>query len=317
LRKALVGLVKWGLFSTVLYLVGRELVRRVADVNWSEIHFRPAFLAAAFCCRAAGSLIFNHASYLVMRPICPAPPWWTLYGVLSVSRIGRYLPGKFASVVGAAWMLRRRGVAVQATTAMLFVRQGLSVVLGLLVAVPLTLWRPIADRLPLAWLWCLVLAACGAVCLHPKVFYRLVNRLLALFRLPPLEGQQRLKDYVLPLATMAAGLALGGFTYWLQASSITEVSLAWYPVLLCGGALANVAGFLAVFTPGGLGVQDGISLIILGQVVGGAESAIIVLLLRLFQVVTETTFAGAGLLLLRFGPGKPGPPEPSFPTHPE
>lgn len=48
---------------------------------------------------------------------------------------------------------------------------------------------------------------------------------------------------------------------WLTARAVGRVQVAQLPIFVGAGALAAVAGFLAVFTPAGLGVREGVLLL--------------------------------------------------------
>ena len=104
------GLVKLAVFCVVMYFVGGQLVRRIAEVRWSEIRFRPEFLLAAAAVRIVGSVMAVRSTYMLMKGLCRPPGFRTVLAVQWLTRIGRYVPGKLASVVGSVWLFRREGV---------------------------------------------------------------------------------------------------------------------------------------------------------------------------------------------------------------
>ena len=57
--------------------------------------------------------------------------------------------------------------------------------------------------------------------------------------------------------------------------------------------------YLALFAPGGLGVREGIYLLVLSPVIGAEKTAIVVVALRLAQTLLELLLAAIGLWLLR------------------
>jgi len=64
-------------------------------------------------------------------------------------------------------------------------------------------------------------------------------------------------------------------------------------------ALAGSLGLLALFAPAGLGVREGILLIILGPIAGVGTSAIVVILARVLSILVELAAAGIGFVVLR------------------
>ena len=141
-------------------------------------------------------------------------------------------------------------------------------------AAPLTLWPPVAQRLPLAWLWCGLLLAGGLVGLHPRVFLGLGGAILRRLGRPPLTLQFRAGNYAAPLALMLLNACLGGLALWLLARAITDVPAGWIPLFIAASSLAGVTGFLAFFAPGGLGVREGVPPAILGVAMSPAEAAL-------------------------------------------
>jgi hypothetical protein len=236
---------------------------------------------------------------MLLGRMCQRPSWPVMFGVIAVSSIGKYIPGRLAGLVGGVWMFRRRGVPVPAATGMIFMGRGLSTSLDLLVAVPLLLWQPISQRLPLAWLFCLILTAMALLCLHPRVFLGLGNAVLRKLRKPPLGQTWRFRDYLRPLGLFAVNIAVGGLGLWLTVLATGGLSPRWMPILASAGSLTVIAGLLAFFAPGGLGISEGILLLILGQIVSPAQCALVVITCRLMWTSTDILLAAGGLAILR------------------
>ena len=65
--------------------------------------------------------------------------------------------------------------------------------------------------------------------------------------------------------------------------------------------------YLMPFTPGGLGIREGLYLLTLGPTVGPA-AAIVVVAMRVVQTLIEVLLAGVGAMLLRRdAQGSPAP----------
>lgn len=286
----------------VIIFIGRALAARWGAISWAEMRFRPGFLVLAAACQVARLLVIGCSYRFLLAPQCRLPRRSATFAIIWIGRLGKYVPGKLASALGTVWMLRRKGVPVRAAGSAVFLCQGLMVTVGLLVAVPLTLWQPVYQRLPMAWLWCVLVLSAGLVLLHPRVFFAASDFVLGKLRLPPLRAQRRYRNYLGCLGTIVVSVALGGIGLWFVARSVTDVPIRWVPVLTSAGALAGSVGFLAVFAPGGLGVREGILLIILGRIIAPGDSAVVVVGARLMEVVVEVAMAGVGLLILRFLP---------------
>jgi hypothetical protein len=286
------------LFLLVLFFVGRALVHRVTAVSWSTIHFRlGVFLLAALVqtlSMCMGPIVYR---LLLQRLGCP-PAWPAVFAIAWLARAGKYLPGKVAPAVGTVWMFHREGVPVAEATSVTMIFQGLMLVIIMITSIPLTLWQPVRDVLPASGLWFFLLIPLGLACLHPRVFFPAVNFLLGRLGLPTMTATHRMRDYAGPFAVFAVGQIMSGVTLWLILQSVTPVPLRWLPVCVGGVALAGGVGTLALFAPAGLGVREGVLLVILDRMLDPSHAAVVVLLSRLLQTLVEIAMAavGAGML---------------------
>ena len=102
---------------------------------------------------------------------------------------------------------------------------------------------------------------------------------------------------------MLAQWALMGAALWAAARSLTALSPRWIPLFVSSFALAGTLGFLALFAPAGLGVQEGILLVVLAPALTGEVVAVTVVAMRLIQTIADAVLAGVGLGVWRSLPG--------------
>lgn len=298
-KRWLVG-AKVALFALVLFFVGRALAHRVAAVSWSTIQFKyGAFLFAVLVQTASmsmGPIVYR----LLLQPLGCSPSWAAVFSIAWIARAGKYLPGKVAPAVGTVLMLRREGVPVVAATSVTLLYQVLTLIIVMLTAIPLTLWPPVRDALPASGLWFFLLIPVCFASLHPKVLFPAANFLLGRLGMPTLNASHRMRDYIFPLVVMGIGQLMAGVTLWLILQSVAPVPVRWLPVCIGGIAVAGGAGMLAPFAPAGLGVREGILLVILDRIVDPSHAAVAVLLSRLLQTLVEVVMAAVGAAMLQF-----------------
>jgi len=285
--------------ATVLYFVVAALVDRFAAIDWSEdITFRPLFMLAAVLCLLAARIISLLTYRLLLACFCQPPSWPAMSAIAWLPPLGKYIPGKFASVAGALLLLNQHGIPAATGASLLIMLNGLMITVGLTMSVPLTLSQGLYSRLPLAWLWCILLVTTGLVCLHPRLFAPAANYVLRKLRRPPLQALPRTADLVKPVILMAANWAVTGLALLFMAVSVTTVSSNWLPLFISVQALAMTAGFLAFFAPAGVGVREGILLMILEPVISAGPAAVVVLAMRVLQTLVELAAALVGLAVL-------------------
>jgi len=169
---------------------------------------------------------------------------------------------------------------------------------GLIVSTPLLLSAPVRREMPHAWVWCVALAACGLVALHPRVFGGLVNLALKLIGRPPLSTIPSAKVYAIPVVLSFSQWLFSGLALWFMTRSVIHVGVEQIPLFIAVSALAMSISYLALFSPGGLGVREWLFLITLGPTIG-PHAAIVAVAMRVGQTLVELTLAAAGFAALR------------------
>jgi hypothetical protein len=228
------------------------------------------------------------------RPAAGARIWF-------LSNLARYVPGNVWSYVGAVELARREGVARRVTLAVMALTQVLSVGVALLAGLPVLL----AERARLgrpALLGAVVVAAGAAV----AVLFRRRLLQLARRRLPGFDPAQ-----LAPSAGTVAWLAAGYAAYWVVTglafaalvASLHPLAAADVPLVVAAYAAAYAAGFLALVTPAGLGVREGVLVVALAPVLPAGPALVVALVSRVWMMLAELAGAGVAQLVARARPG--------------
>jgi uncharacterized membrane protein YbhN (UPF0104 family) len=152
--------------------------------------------------------------------------------------------------------------------------------------------------MPTAWAWCAVLIAAAVIALHPRVFAGLLNWLLKKFKRTPLQQVPSVARYLVPIAAAFGQWIFAGVGLWLMTRAVVDVSPRFLPLFISTAALAMTLSYLALFSPGGLGVRELLYAVILGPVLHGPV-AIVIVAMRLVQTLIELTLAAIGFAALR------------------
>jgi uncharacterized membrane protein YbhN (UPF0104 family) len=217
--------------------------------------------------------------------------------VISVSQLGKYLPGAvwaFAAQLELAgdYAVPRRRCATTVVTS-------LSVTLGIgLVMAAITLSVTSAAAAAQYW-WALALAPFLLALLYPPVLGRLMNRVLALLRRPPMERRPTARGIAKAAAWTVAGWLLWGTQAWLLIRGVTGQGLGVLLVSVGAYALAWSAGTLVVVFPGGIGPRELALIAALAPVATRGPAVVVAVLSRLLMTGSDLAWGGAGLLIGR------------------
>ena len=226
---------------------------------------------------------------------------WTAARIWTVSSLGKYIPGKVWAVAGMALMAQRAGIAPWAATGSAVVLQVLAIGTGAAVA-GLTGRAAIeaAHRGSGAVLGLLVAGAMAGVALllWPPFLRRLLH-----FAAPDAEAKgppAATGILVGILANLVAWIGYGSALWLLARGLLPGVGLR--PELAVAVFTASyLAGFLALFAPGGLGVREGLFILMLQGPLGIGAATALALASRLLLTITEL---GAAVPFLVFPQGR-------------
>lgn len=298
-RRALARIGKWLLLLIVLWLVGRSLWNNLRRVDFASVRVAPLPLLGAVLAILSIYLMQLLSYRFLLGSYARRLPWRVMMAVAWVPLLGKYVPGKVAAIAAAVFLLRRFGVAAGVALSVVLVLDGLAVLAGLIVGARLLLMPGVAAHVPGGLTVYLAVVVVGLICVHPRVYARLVDLALKLLGRPPLPHRPTLRDYALPALTAILQWVFSGTGLWLMSRSLTAVPLADWPMFVSVAALAMTVSYLALFAPGGIGVREGIFMLGLQPLLGGQHAAIVVVAMRVVHIVIELALSGIGGLCLR------------------
>jgi uncharacterized membrane protein YbhN (UPF0104 family) len=300
-----INVAKVALCVAVLIAVGWALVKQFRQIEWSQLHFHLVPLVLAIIALFGVSAMQLAARFTLLLAYGYRPGWRVQLAAAWIPQLGKYLPGGIASVGGAVYLLRKYGVPGAVALSVAVLLDGMAVIAGLICSTPLLLWGPVREkveqRIPHAWIICLILSALGLIVLHPTIFVGLLNMLLRRTRRQPIAEAPPVRKYLWPTLASFGQWVFAGMALWLMTMSVTNVSPNLIPLFIGSAALAMTISYLMPFSPGGLGIREVLYLITLGPAIGPA-AAIVALAMRVFQTIIEVVLAGVGVYVLRGNP---------------
>jgi glycosyltransferase 2 family protein len=228
--------------------------------------------------------------YAGTRPSAGARIWF-------LSNLARYVPGNIWSYVGAVELARREGVARRVTLAVMALTQVLSVGVAVAAGLPVLL----AERARLgrpALLGAVVVALLAGL----AVLFR--GRLLELARrrmpgFDPAELTPSAGTVVWLVAGYAAYWAVTGLAFAALVAALHPLAAGDVPLVMAAYAAAYAAGFLALLTPAGLGVREGVLVVALAPVLPAGPALVVALVSRVWMMLVELAGAAVAHLVAR------------------
>lgn len=232
--------------------------------------------------------------------------WRELVEIMAITQMAKYIPGNVGVHLGRAAMSVAKGIPGRPLGISMMVETLLAVTAAVLVGLAgIALSGPgsrvLADEIN-ASLW-MTATVVVLILLLGLLLRFLVVPLIARFAPrhswlladgiapDPIHSTQGFAAYTANYLFIGIGIALMSY--------VLLPEIAHDPALLCASfAIAWVAGFFTPGAPAGLGVREGLMLIILASTYDKADALVIVIALRLATMLGDTLSFLAGYLLL-------------------
>lgn len=293
--------VKAGYFALLLAAAAFYLVRwghRLPDLLGQV---RPVPVCVAFVATCLSSLLYSNIHYTIYRRLGTHVTYWTVFRIVNISNLGKYLPGKVLYFGSFYLLSREAGIDNLQIGAAFAISMAFWILTASLCGLPvLALLQP-ALRYSI-----LALPVLLAMLIHPRFFGPLLKLAQGI------GGRMRNPEGIAPTDLSAqvdlvarldvpfyfqvgflylATWVLAGLGAYLSVAAFTDVEPSLFPLALASLALGTVAGFLALFAPVGLGVREGIGVLILAPTVGAEIALLSMILLRGISVVVDLSLA--------------------------
>lgn len=234
------------------------------------------------------------------------------------SQLGRYVPGKATVLIIRAAMLKNRGLgpasAAVTATAETLIMMGVGLAMTLALS-PVIGWPDWIHRLPNTSIMAPIMIFLLCLAALPVISFLLTSLSV---RMTPAEMRSSEEKRRIPAKLIACGFVAFTLTWILFGLSLgfTIRSISGLPLdlenwPLWTGAItaATAIGFLAIFAPGGIGVREGLLLLILSLHIPEKQAIAAGILLRIVWFVAEITLSS--LLYYMYKKGDASAPDSS------
>jgi len=290
-NRRVVRLVQLALGAVVVVLAVRYVLR-----HWDELRrqsldweFHPLPLVAALLLTWAMYALQIQAWRVMLRGWGAELPPLAAARIWTVSGLGKYLPGKVWAIAGMALMSQRAGVPAWVSTGSSVILQALAVGTGAVI-VGATGTARLEGSYPWIGDALLALAVASVVGIAVLLWPPATRRILRLAGIDAAHASApRLGSVLFGVACNLVAWAGYGTAFWLMARGLLPATAERLPLGVAIGAFtaSYVAGLLAIFAPGGVGVREGLVLLMLGGPLGTGAALALAAASRVMLTITE------------------------------
>lgn len=226
------------------------------------------------------------------------PNLMVLIYVYAKSWLGRYIPGTAPWILGKIYFASKQGISKNKLAVSSLLEGGLQIVV--LMAISL-IFLLLDGRLNVIGAeYKILLGAAIAVCfiaLIPKVFNTIIAFAYKLIKKKTFDKEHYVTGKLILRGSLlyVGGALLSGLSLFFIAKAVYP-ELAYENIFYVMGAanIAAAASMLAFFAPSGLGVREGIQLLLFSSIMPTEIALVIIVITRLWSIVIDLLFFGLG-----------------------
>lgn len=224
--------------------------------------------------------------------------------VYAKSWLARYIPGTAAWIISKVYFASKYGISKNKLAVSSLLESGLQVTVVMASALALLLFD---NRFNLInneqRLLMLIALACCIIALIPTVFNKIVSIIYKIYKKKSFS-----RDHYINYRLVMRGTALYLIWSLLGGISLFFIAKAIYPELgydnmlfvMGVGNLAGALSMLAFFAPSGLGVREGIQLLLLSLIIPTEIALVITVATRLWGTIIDFVFYGIAYAFYNF-----------------
>lgn len=216
--------------------------------------------------------------------------------VYAKSWMGRYIPGTAPWILGKIYFASKHGISKNKLAVSSLLEGALQIAVVMAVAFVLLIFNTRLNVISTEFkIVMAVILACCIISILPPVFNRLISLAYKLLRHKNLEREHLANSKMIAKGTVlyAAAALLSGVSFFLVAKAIDpHLNLHNFAFVMGAGDLAAAVGMLAIFAPSGIGVREGVQLILLSAIMSKEFAILVTVTTRLWGVVLDFIFFG-------------------------
>jgi len=260
------------------------------NINWlyliiSSFMLYLAFIAAIYVFQS----IFNNIAGAKLT-------FAQMYGIFNIANIGRYLPGKVWNILGIYVLAQEYGVNKKQTTLAVAISEVTFKGVGAFFGLGYFFFSPLLDQYLIGIVLVLAIAF---IMIHPQILGRLMNFGLRLIKKGEIEINFTYTGILKHFALYSVVWIILSSAFYLFVSSLTSLEGVNTIQFLTIMPLCWIVGYIMIFAPGGIGVREGMLVLLLGEILPHEIALVIALSQRVWFTIIEGVCVATAFPILK------------------
>jgi len=280
-----------GLFAVaLLFFIGKNIIANWSELSDYQLSLRPVQLLGSFLLFSISVLFSAMAFQIMLRGGGVVLPFKRVLAISTFSQVGKYLPGNVWPYLVRFRYLKQDissgafiSIAILENVVMVFA----AITLGAISLIELSDSPFIIPTVTIITL------ALILIIVKPAWFYGVINFGSRYIKFLKVESEQRLNQSVLAksyILLLISWITKGAGFYFLV-SSILEIPAGQLIFFISAFASAVIAGYIVIIVPSGLGVREGVMVLLLQTIFPLNIASLIAIVARLWVVASDVVLS--------------------------
>ena len=222
--------------------------------------------------------------------------------IYSKSWLGRYIPTPAAWMMGKVYFASKHGISKNKLAVSSLLEGALQVIVVMVVSFVMLIFDRRLDVIEPKFKILMFLVICaGIITMIPKVFNTIVSKVYKILKKKTFDPEHQANGSIVSKGALlytVGALISGASLFFIAKSVYPEIGYDNLVFIMGVGNLAGAASMLAVFAPSGLGVREGIQLVLLSLIMPREFALIITIVTRIWGIAMDFIFYGINKLAL-------------------
>lgn len=273
----------------VFFFIGKVLYQNWSRVSFEELRFNIGFLAISYIFQFSYFVLGCLGWILILRGLDAELSLKRAIQIISVSNLGRYIPGKVWAFLGQVYLAKRDDIPAHKTLVSVLLSTIL-IILSAALIFSASLAFLVKKGLPNQIYLALIFIPLCFIALHPRTLARIVNWGLKRLKRESIEFNFDYARILRLLGVYCVSWIAQGACFFFLIKSFYPITISAFFPLLGINSIAWIVGFLSFFVPGGLGIREGIQSFFLKFYIPLPIGIIAALLYRIWAIIGMIIF---------------------------
>lgn len=291
--------------GVIFFFLVKGLVNNWSQIPFRSLRFNPLLLVLSFVILIPHFICYSKSWQEIMNglgtPITLAQSTW----MIATTQIAKYVPGRVWYLIGRVYVGRKENLDGMNLAVSMVLETCMLLITSLIITLIATIFAGRLHRYQVVVI--VLLLVLSIVIMHPALLNWFMNLGLKIIKKPPARVTITY-GRIIRLSVYFFGLWIAQILgFYCLVNSLLPVNIASIFRFSSAYCLSWSAGFLAILTPGGLGVREGVMTVMLSSLLTTPVAVSISFISRVWITLFEIGVFFVGLLMKQHKHAKPLP----------